>query len=137
MISDQQELRSANGSGLTPLIAGIVRDAQTLIGQQLALFQSEFKKDLGKTKDAVIPLAVGMAVCLLAGFFVFMMAAHLAVWLWPDLPLFAAYGIVGVVLAILGGSLVAIGKSKFEAFDRLGEKSVEGLKENVQWTTKT
>jgi len=74
---------------------------------------------------------------LLAGFFLCMMAAHLCAWLWPQVPLFAAYGVVGCILAIVGGCLVGVGKSKFDSFNLLAEKSVEGLKENVQWTSKT
>jgi hypothetical protein len=137
MIPDQQTRSVNNGHGLTPLISGIVRDAQALIAQQLSLFQSELGKDLGKAKDTAILYGVGMAVCHLAAFLLFMMTAHLIVWLWPEFPLFAAYGMIGIVLAIAGGSLLAIGNSQFGALDRLGNKSVEGLKENVQWTTKT
>jgi hypothetical protein len=78
-----------------------------------------------------------MVVSLLAGFFLFLMLAHLLVWLWPTLPLFAAYGIVALVLGVCGGSLVAVGKTKFDAFNPLPVKAVEGLKENMQWTTRT
>jgi len=118
------------------LISGIINDAQVLIRQQLSLFQSEVKKDLGRTKDAAIPLGVGIVVSLMAGIFLFLAVAHLLVWLWPELPLFAAFGLVGLILALIGGSLVFLGKSKFDAFTPIPEKSVEGLKENIQWTTK-
>jgi hypothetical protein len=124
-------------TGLTPLISGIIGDAQTLIRQQLTLFQSEIKHDLVRTRDAAIPLGVGVAVSFLAGLFILMMLAHLLVWLWPALPLFAAYGIVALILGLVGGSLVLVGKSKFDAFTPIPEKSLEGLKENLQWTTKT
>jgi len=134
MMLDQQ---THSSNGLAPLVAGIVRDAQSLIAQQLSLFQSDIKSDLDKTKDAATPLFAGVAVSLLAGFFLCMTAAHLCVWLWPQIPLFAAYGVIGAVLAIIGGSLVWVGKSKFDTFNLLAEKSVEGLKENVQWTSKT
>jgi Putative Actinobacterial Holin-X, holin superfamily III len=130
------DLETNPSLGLTPLISGIVNDAQTLLRQQLTLFQSEVKKDLGRGRDAAIPLGAGVVVSLLAGFFIFLMIAHLLVWYWPQLPLFVAYGIVGAFLGLVGGSLVLIGKSKFDAFNPLPEKSVEGLKENLQWTTK-
>jgi putative superfamily III holin-X len=66
-----------------------------------------------------------------------MMVAHLLVWLWPPLPMFAAYGIVGVLLGLVGGSLVLVGKTRFDAFTPFPENTVAGLKENIQWTTKT
>jgi hypothetical protein len=126
-----------NSSGVTQLITGIISDAQQLIRQQLSLFQSEIKHDLRRTRDAAIPLGVGVAVSLLAGFFLFLMVANLMVWLWPTLPMFAAYGIVALFLGVCGSILVMVGKTRFDAFNPLPEKAVEGLKENIQWTTKT
>lgn len=130
------DLKTESSLGLTPLIAGIVEDAQALISQQLTLFQSEIKDDLGRTKNAAIPFFGGVAVCLLAGFFLFTMVARLLVYVWPQLPDFAAYGIVGGFLGIVGAALVIVGKTQFDAVDSLPEKSVEALKENIQWTTK-
>src|SRR5437660_607392 len=121
---------------ITPLITGIVNDFQALIRQQLTLFQKEMKNDLQRTRDATIPLAVGAIVCFLAGIILCMAIAHLIVYLWPACPYFAAYGIVGILLAIVGGVLVYTGKTKFDSFNPLPEKTVEGLKENIQWKTK-
>jgi len=114
-----------------------VNDAQALIRQQLTLFQTEVKNDLRRTKEASIPLVVGGIVCFLAAIILCMAIAHLIVYLWPQCPYFVAYGIVGIVLAIAGGVLVYTGKSKFDSFNPLPEKAVEGLKENIQWKTKT
>ena len=122
---------------LTPLISGIVNDAQVLIRQQLTLFQTEVKNDLRRTKEASIPLAVGVIVALLAAILLSLALVHLIVYIWPSFPIFGSYGIVGGALAIVGGVLVYTGKTKFDAFNPLPVKSVEGLKENIQWTTKT
>jgi uncharacterized membrane protein YqjE len=122
---------------LTPLVAGIVSDAQALIRQQLTLFQTEMKNDLRRTKEATIPLLIGVAVCFLAGLILCMACADLILYIWPTCSRFAAFGIVGIVLAIIGGALVYTGKAKFDAFNPLPEKAVEGLKENIQWKTKT
>ncbi len=139
MITEQQTPAQTNGSlGLTPLITGIINDGQQLIRQQLTLFQTELKGDLSRTKDAAVPLGIGLFVSHIAGVLVFLMLVHLLDWLYgPRLPLFASYGIVGGILALVGGGLVLFGKAKFDAFSPLPDKSVEGLKENVQWQTKT
>jgi Putative Actinobacterial Holin-X, holin superfamily III len=134
MIATEQE--TSGSLGLTPLVTGIIDDAQTLIRQQLTLFQSEIKTDLYRSKDAAIPFLAGLAISHLAGFFVFMMAAHLMVWLWPGIPLFAAYGLMGLVLAVAGGICLYQGKQKLDAFSQVAEKAVEGLKENLEWKTK-
>ena len=53
MITEQESPPSV---GMAPLISGIIQDAQTLLRQQLTLFQTEVKQDLRRTRDAVIPL---------------------------------------------------------------------------------
>jgi Putative Actinobacterial Holin-X, holin superfamily III len=131
------DLKTDSSLGLTPLIAGIIEDAQALITQQLSLFQSELKEDLGRTKAAAIPLFTGVAVCLLAGFFLFTMVVRFLTYQWPDLPEFAAYGLVGAVLGIAGAALVLLGKTQLDSINTLPEKSVKALKENIQWKTKT
>jgi uncharacterized membrane protein YqjE len=126
-----------SGPGLAPLITGIINDAQELLRQQLTLFQTELKGDLNRTKNATIPIVVGMVVGLLAGFFVFLALAHFLVWLWPTMHLSAAYGIVALALVIAAGVLIWTGKAKFDAFNPLPDKTLEGLQENLQWKTKT
>jgi len=135
MAPEQTTTNSA--PALTPLITGIVNDAQALIRQQLTLFQTEVKNDLRRTKEASIPIAVGSVVALLAGIVLSLALVYLLVYIWPQLSLFAAHGIVGLLLALVGGILVYTGKAKFDTFNPLPEKSVEGLKENIQWKTKT
>jgi hypothetical protein len=134
MAPEQATNSTAN---LTPLVAGIIGDAQALIRQQLTLFQTELKNDLRRTKEATIPLGIGVVVCLLAGLILSMACAYLIVYIWPTCQPFVAFGIVGILLAIFGGGLVYTGKAKFDAFNPVPEKAVEGLKENIQWKTKT
>jgi hypothetical protein len=131
------DLKTNAAPGLTPLVTGIVEDAQTLIAQQLSLFQSEIKQDLGRIKAAAMPLSCGVAVCLLAGFFLGTMVVRLLTDVWPELPAYGANAIVGVILAVLGGGLAAAGITQLNKIDLHSNKAVKGLKENVQWTTKT
>jgi len=53
------------------------------------------------------------------------------------LPTWGGFAIVGGALALLGGALILWGKKHFDAFNPLPDKTVEGLKENIQWKTKT
>lgn len=123
--------------GMANLVSGIINDAQELIRQQLTLFQVELKSDLRRTKEATIPLIVGMVVSLIGAILLSIMAAEFLHWNWPNLPLWGGYAIVGGIIFVLGVVLVVWGKLKFDAFNPLPDKSVEALKENVQWKTKT
>lgn len=123
--------------GLTNLVSGIIHDAGDLARQQLTLFQVEFRNDMHRTAAAVIPLIAGIVVCLLAGIILAMAGAYLLPWLWPILPLWAGFAIVGSILGVAGAALVLRGKAKFDTFNPLPDKAVQGLKENIQWKTKT
>lgn len=120
----------------TSLLRGIVHDAQNLVQQQLKLFQVEVKNDARRTIQAVIPIIVGAVVCLVAAIMLAIMAAQALVWVWPQLPTWGAYGIVGGVLATAGLAGVLAGKARFQTFNPLPDQTLEGLKENLQWKTK-
>jgi hypothetical protein len=124
----------AEGQSMTGLVSGIVSDAQELVKQQVALVRAEIKSDFQRTVNAVVMLAVGAtalvpAVFLLCNMFVYMLVelARLSVW--------ASYGIVGGVFALLGAALVMVGVQRFRSFNPLPDQSAEAIKENVRWMT--
>jgi len=131
-------VETENGQGLTSLVSGIIQDGQDLIRQQLHLFQVELKNDLKRTSHATIPLIIGGVLAGMGGFLLFVMVALLLHSLWPNaISLWGGFGIVSAVLLVAGVGFLLWGKSQFDAFNPLPDKSVEGLKENVQWKTKT
>lgn len=115
--------------GVTKLIGGIIHDAQELFRDQLNLFRAEIEDDLRQTKEAGIAMAIGGLVLLLGGIFLGLMAVYLLSWLFPELPLWGSFGIVGGALAVMGVIFVYTGKKKFASFNPLPDKSVEALKE--------
>jgi len=117
------------------LVAGIVQDAQELIGQQLALFKQEVRQDLRRARDGAAFMAAAAGACLIGSLLLVLMLVHLLNWLAPDnLPLWSCYGIVGGVLALIGAVLAWRGSQKFE--HALPEKSAKALEENLEWKTK-
>jgi len=115
--------------GMTKLIGGIIHDAQELFRDQLNLFRAEIEDDLRQTKEAGTALAVGGLILLLGGIFLGLMAAYLLSSLFPALPLWGSFGIVGGALAVMGAIFFYTGKQKFASFNPLPDKSVEALKE--------
>ena len=51
-------------------------------------------------------------------------------------PLWGCYGIVGRALFVLGGALLAVGKTKVKELDVVPQQTVERIKESAQWLTK-
>jgi hypothetical protein len=118
---------------LSELVSGIVTDAEELVKQQLALFKSEMKEDLRKTRDAVIPLVCGGVIAVLGVILFAFGIVYLLAWGLPALPLWAWFLIVGGCLLAGGFGLFMLSKNRFQSFNPLPEKSAEALKENAQW----
>lgn len=129
------QLQTTPEPRVSTLVKEIVQDVQGLLGQQADLIRREIEDDLRKTKNAAIWLALGIAVGVLGCGMLFLMLPHLLVWLWPALPLWSGYVIVGGVLAAVGGALLFAGIRKFQSFNPLPDESFAALKENVQWIT--
>jgi len=126
-------LHSGPDSGVGELVAGIVHDAQELIGQQLSLFKQEVRQDLKRARDGAGFMAAAAGACLLGSLLLVLMLVHLLAWL-TDLPLWSCYGIVGGVLTVFGAILAWRATQKFE--HALPEKSAKALEENLEWKTK-
>ncbi len=56
-------------------------------------------------------------------------------WTVPELPLWACFGIVGGVLAAVGGIAAFLGVRKIRSCSPLSNQAVEAFKENFTWTT--
>lgn len=125
------------------LVTGIVSDFQDLVKQQLQLTRKEIEADLRKTREAASVWACGIGTVSLGAIVLCLMLAHLIHWLSIPatamlkdpglLPLWLCYGIVGVVLVVVGWCLVLAGKKKIDSVHPLDNQATKGLKENVQW----
>jgi len=123
--------------GVAELLTGIVQDGRQLLTQQLTLFQVEIKNDFRRTIEAVLPMIVGAVILLVAAPLLGLAAAYFLCWMWPEIPMWAALGGIASGAVLCGIGLILWGKAQFDAFNPLPDKSLEGLKENIQWKTKT
>jgi hypothetical protein len=129
------EQLSTTGSerGLSDLVSGILNDGQELLKQQLNLFKAEVKSDFEKTREASIPLFIGIGVGLNGALLLSFMLVYLLQWLFPNVPLFCWFGLVGILGVGGGWALFHAGKTKMASFNPLPDQSAQALKENVQW----
>jgi hypothetical protein len=118
------------------LIAGIAQDARQLLIQQLTLFHMEVKNDISRAATGLTRMIAGGAVLLAVTILLGLALAHLLTSVVPDLPLWGALAIVGGAAAPIGAWLVWSGKAMFDRLP-LSEQSLQALKENIEWKTKT
>jgi hypothetical protein len=131
-----ENLQSTKEPRVTTLVNGIMHDAQDLLQLQMALFKHEVKDDLRKTKEAARSLSLGAALAMTGGLFWAFMLVYALHEIWPTLPLFACYGMVGTILAVVGVALLNHGRKMLKSVRVLPEQSLETLKENVTWIRK-
>ncbi len=117
------------------LVRGIASDAKDLLMQEAALTKLEVQCELRKAKTTAITLGIGIGVFAAGAMLLMLMLVHMLAAL-TVVPLWGCYGIVGSILFVLGGILLAAGKTKAEAVDVLPQSTVERMKESAQWLTK-
>ena len=131
MATDLKENAQANAPSVTGLVTGIVNDTQELIKQHLELFRTEVKEDFTKTKQAIIPIVIGVVVLAVGALLVCFTLVYLLHWA-ARLELWACYAIVSGAFIVLGGILVYAGKKQFDSFNPLPDKTIK----EIQWTIK-
>ena len=97
-------------AGVISLVRGIIDDAK-----QLLLAQYEFRKyqtlqRVTKAKTVALWIGIGVALAGAGGLLIILMVVHL-LNTYLDLPLWASYGIVGIVLLAAGGVFLYGGKN--------------------------
>jgi len=122
--------------GIGTLMAEILNDVQHLLSQQLTLFQRELQQDFANTKKAVFPMVLGAVFVLVASMTLSVALAYAISTFNPNVPLWGSFGIVGLGWLVAGLCLILAGKKRFDAFNPLPDKTVQSVKENVQWLTK-
>jgi uncharacterized membrane protein YqjE len=131
MATDFQTDREPN---VATLVSGIINDALDLVQQQAALLKHEVKTELVKFKESALTMGVGMGFAIFGVLFLALMLVFL--FQWAGLFLWAAFGIVGLILLGVGAALAFWGKTKLESFHPLPRQTVQGIKENMRWITK-
>jgi hypothetical protein len=133
-----------NGASITELVQGIVADVGDLVRQEVRFARKEITSDLRKMRVAAAYLIFGGAAALVGLIVLSLSAGHLLHWLslpadhvemTARLPLWAAHGIVSLVLLAIGSALSWVGCQKWESFNPLPEQTIETVQENVAWMT--
>lgn len=119
-------------ASVTSLLGGIVEDAQELVRKEIALARQEIREEIGNAKDAGVKLAIAGAVLGVGGLLLVLMLAQALADLL-NLPTWVGYGIVGVVLAIVGYVLLSSAQKTMKQIQPVPEKTVETMKENIEW----
>jgi len=130
------DLEPGSELSVTQLVSGIVADSRELVRQHLALFRCELHENVCTARAAGLYLASGLAAALAGGVLGCLMLVHLLAWVAPSVPLWACYGLTGLLIAALGGGLFHAGIRRWQSLKPLLGQSVRAGKESARWRTK-
>jgi uncharacterized membrane protein YqjE len=119
---------------LSGLVSGILRDAQELIQQEIALARVEIRDEVRKTRDAALSMAAGLVCVALGAIFFLLLVVFIITWATSQhIPLWGSFGIVGAVLCLVGAILVYNGRNRAEQIHLIPKQTAETMRENMQW----
>jgi hypothetical protein len=117
---------------LRELVTGLMHDAKKLLRQEVALATHQIRAELRKIMLAVMSLGFGVGIAASGGLLLILMLVHLLHAL-TALPLWACYGMVGGLFAVVGAVLLVLGKQKMVHIHLVPQKTAKTMQENVQW----
>jgi hypothetical protein len=117
---------------LAQLVGDLVRNVKELLHHELALAKYEISAELHQTKGALVSLGVGIGIVSVGGLLLIAMFVHL-LHTYTGLPLWACYGMVGCLLALVGIVMINRGKRVISRVDVVPQQTIGTMKENVRW----
>lgn len=125
------DMKYGSRPSMTSLIEGLFADLRALVVQELRLASHEVREELDKARSAGISLALGAGLSVLGGLLLILMIVHMLNA--AGLPLWASYGLVGLVLGGSGVALIMKAKTKAGDIHVVPIRTVQTMKENVSW----
>ncbi|HEV7656598.1 MAG TPA: phage holin family protein [Mycobacteriales bacterium] len=112
------------------LASEVAKDMSTLVRQEVALAKAELEQE-AKTAGTAVGAFGGAGF---AGYFVLVFLSLAGMWaLGSQLALGWAALIVAGVWAVIAAVFAVVGRSKLKAFSPKPERTIETVKEDVQW----
>ena len=127
-----QEEMHRSGNGIFGLLCGLIGDARTLIRQELQLLRDEVFSEISKFRQAAVAMGVGIGFAALGGLFALIMLVHV-LHEFVHLPLWACYGLIGVILLAVGAALLIKAKNALQSFNLIPRRTLHSVKEDAQW----
>ena len=115
---------------MAEILKDIIGNVQEIVRGEVRLAKQEVRTEAAKAWNSARMLIVGWILALFAvGYVLLAIVYALAL----AIPAWAAAGAVGIVLAIAAAASISAGLNKWKLVHPAPEKTIETIKENVQW----
>jgi hypothetical protein len=120
----------ASDRPLSGLVRGVIENFQEIVRSEVRLAKAETREEVQKATGAAKMLGVGAALAAYALGFVLLAGYRALAQVIPD---WLAALAVGGTLGIIALVCYSVGKERFKRVDPKPEKTIESIKENLQW----
>jgi uncharacterized membrane protein YqjE len=123
-------MAAENSRSISDVLQDIVANVQGIVRAEVRLAKAEVKEEASKAGRAAAILGAGIVTAI---YTVGLLLLTILFALATAMPLWAAALILFVLLAVATAILLSIGKKRFQAVHATPEKTIETMKENVEW----
>jgi len=117
---------------IAALLQGLLEDIRVLIGQTMRLARDEMKLERQKLTSLAVRIGIGLMMAFMTTVLLLLMVVHL-LHSWPGLPLWASYGIVGLLCALTAGLLLGSAASLGATLRLWPFRTLHSIKEDARW----
>jgi len=117
---------------LAHLAGLIVHDTERLLRQHVDLLRSEVRQGLNEIPPAIVSIGAGAGLVAAGGVLGSLMLVH-GLHRFSRIPLWGCYGLVGGLLATVGGGLVVSGTRRAAAIRLVPRETMTALHEDLEW----
>ena len=121
---------AAGDRSLSDVFQDIIRNVQEIVRSEVRLAKTEIREEAVKAKSSMLLLGVGGVTALFAMLFLLVTIVYALALVMPS---WAAALIVGTVLAVVASVVLMAGMKRFKQIHPTPERTVETIKENVEW----
>ncbi len=123
-------MAAENNRSIADVLQDILTNVQTIIRSEVRLAKTEITEEATKASRAASVMAGG-AVAALFTIWLFLLTILYA--LATVIPIWSAALLLLVVMAVVTTVLLSAGKKRFSSVHAKPEKTIESVKENVEW----
>jgi uncharacterized membrane protein YqjE len=121
---------AAEDRSISDVLQDILRNVQEILRSEVRLAKTEIREEAAKTKSSAVLLGTGAVTAIFALLFLLLMIVYM---LGLVMPSWIAALIVGAALAVVASVMLTAGIRRFKQIHPTPERTVEIIKENVEW----
>lgn len=118
---------------VAPIMRDILDDARKLMRQEAQLVRSELQDDSQRVQSALVYGVCGGALLFVGVTLSSFMLVYAVATQWMSVPLWLAFGLVSLFLAILGAGFSYMAMRKWRSLGESSTRSFRALREGLGW----